>query len=515
MRWPWSKTRRVAPLVLDAAAAAPRAGLTPVRAEGGVSWDALAQSARAASSGVENPFAPAKPAPGVLPSGGLAMDYNPLSDGGAMAYSVASYLHEGLGFLGYPYLAELSQRPEYRHAVETIAREMTRKWIKISAKGGKERADDVAKLNALMDQFNVRDLFRKLMEKDGFFGRAQLYIDTGDTGTALSSALLMNKAKFGDGKKLRFKVLEPFWSYPGQYNSNNPLAPDFYVPQVWYVNGATVHASRLLTFVGREMPDILKPAYAFGGLSLTQMGKPYVDNWLRTRQSVSDITHAFSVPVLKTNMTALMSGGVGAVVSAFVNRLQMFNATRDNKGIMAIDKETEDFVIAAAPLGSLDKLQAQSQEQMASVWKIPLVVLLGVTPSGLNASSDGEIRTFYASLKSAQESNMRPGLQVVFEIMQLIAFGKVDPDFSFAFVDLWEMNDTDRAAMRKTEADTDGVYITNGVLAPEEVRERIANDDEGIYTGLDLSGPPPEPPELPDPDKPPGEEDDEPEPDAA
>ncbi|MGF6605041.1 hypothetical protein P3T23_009802, partial [Paraburkholderia sp. GAS448] len=47
---------------------------------------------------------------------------------------------------------------------------------------------------------------------------------------------------------------------------------------------------------------MLKPAYAFGCLSLSQIAKPYVDNWLRTRQSVSDLLHSFSTMVLKTNL---------------------------------------------------------------------------------------------------------------------------------------------------------------------------------------------------------------------
>ncbi|WP_163360700.1 anti-CBASS protein Acb1 family protein, partial [Klebsiella aerogenes] len=73
------------------------------------------------------------------------------------------------------------------------------------------------------------------------------------------------------------------------YNTTNPLAADWYKPALWYVQGRPVHATRLLTFVGREVPDLLKPAYSFGGLSMSQMAKPYVDNWLRTRASVADL----------------------------------------------------------------------------------------------------------------------------------------------------------------------------------------------------------------------------------
>src|SRR5262249_37704416 len=159
-------------------------------------------------------------------------------------------------------------------------------------------------------------------------------------------------------------VIEPLWTYPGNYNSTNPLAEDFYRPRSWYVMNREVHASRLLTFVSRPLPDLLKPAYAFGGLSLSQIAKPYVDNWLRTRQSVSDLLHSFSTMVLKTNLAAVLDAG-GA--EQMLRRAVLFNQARDNRNLMMIDHDTEDFANVSAPLGSLDRLQAQSQEHMAAV----------------------------------------------------------------------------------------------------------------------------------------------------
>ena len=80
-----------------------------------------------------NPFKPYKPAPGVLPANvsGLALDSN---IGSAAVWAGGSYnwaFVQGQEFLGYPYLAELAQRPEYRRIVEVIATEMTRKWIRL------------------------------------------------------------------------------------------------------------------------------------------------------------------------------------------------------------------------------------------------------------------------------------------------------------------------------------------------------------------------------------------------
>ena len=116
----------------------------------------------------------------------------------------------------------------------------------------------------------------------------------------------MSKDKIGKGMLKRLRVIEPVWTYPSSYNATDPLKPDWYKPSSWFVQGKEVHSTRLLTFIGREVPDLLKPAYSFGGLSMSQMVKPYVDNWLRVRQSVSDLISTFSTSGIKTEHVELL-----------------------------------------------------------------------------------------------------------------------------------------------------------------------------------------------------------------
>src|SRR5262249_13866582 len=97
---------------------------------------------------------------------------------------------------------------------------------------------------------------------------------------------------------------EPIWTTPTVYNSIDPTDPDFYKPPAWYVLGRETHASRLLTFVSRPVPDILKPAYNFSGLSLSQLIEPYVVRWLKTVDSVNRLISNFSTSGLLTNMQA-------------------------------------------------------------------------------------------------------------------------------------------------------------------------------------------------------------------
>jgi hypothetical protein len=337
---------------------------------------------------------------------------------GGIFSNVAS---EGLLFLGYPYLSQLAQRPEFRLFGEIRAEEMTRKWIKYRGtddestkeKGKKPKkppgAEDFApsqqnveldprdnpdkakgrsdsrnkeietKIKELEDyakDLKLRDWFKAAAAQDSFFGISHLLLDLkGSDNENRNDPELktsigngrdeISKSKLEKGCLKGIRTIEPIWCYPTTYNASNPLIPTWYDPQVWYVMGTEIHKTRILSFIGRPVPDILKPAYAFGGLAMTQMAQPYVDIWLRTRESVGEIIHAFSVMVLATNLaTTTMPGGAGGGPGDVLARVNLFNQLRDNQGAFVIDKDTEEFSNVAAPISGLSDLQAQAQEHL-------------------------------------------------------------------------------------------------------------------------------------------------------
>ncbi|HFL3839656.1 anti-CBASS protein Acb1 family protein, partial [Klebsiella pneumoniae] len=128
-----------------------------------------------------------------------------------------------------------------------------------------------------------------------------------------------------------------------------------------------------------------------------------------------------------------------------------------------------------------------SQEHMSAVSSIPLVKLLGITPNGLNATSDGEIRVFYDYIHALQQSVFKDNLKRVMDIIQLSEFGDIDDGITFDFEPLYEMSAKERAEIRKVDADTDAVYVGASVLSGNEVREKIAGDPDSPYHSLDLN----------------------------
>jgi len=423
----------------------------------------------------------------------MAMDdaYNSFSPtAGWSVRSLGSAIAEGQVFLGYPTLAALLQRVEYMNAVMSYADDMTRKWIEFKASAGTDKQERIDAITDKWDALQVQARMKDHIAQALGFGRAHVYLDTGDTdnpdelkkdiGDGARSAATAFKLP---GKKvLGLRTIEPVWVSPHDYETSNPLKPNWYKPNAWHVMAREVHASRLLTTIPFPVSDLLKPAYSFGGIPLIQMGKPYVDNWLNVRQSTTDIAEAYSIFVLATKLQDTMAGGNGD--QEVLNRVALFNRYRSNKGTMVIDKETEDFKNISANVSGIEAIQAASQEHMSAAWRIPLVKLTGISPSGLNASSEGEIRVYYDLIRSMQEGLIRPLLQIVLDFTSIELFGDVDPDITFDFVKLFEVTEVEAAQIRSADAQTGTALIQSGVISTEEERARVSNDPDSPYIDL-------------------------------
>ena len=441
------------------------------------------------------PVKPPELMPGVAPAGVAApvmsMDANP--------YTFAAQQFPGGGFPGFAYLSQLATRAEFRQMASALATELTREWLEFTSKqdDDTDSAEKIKLIEAEFKRLNVRAVIQTGAEHDCYFGRAQIFLEI--AGADRSTPLILDPRTIKKGSFTRIVPVEAVWTTPAGYNALDPVAPDFYKPSKWFMLGQEVHASRLMTVVSRPLPDILKPAFNFAGMSLSQLAEPYVDNWLRTRQSVSDLLNNFSITALATSMDQVLQGEDDG--ADLMSRAELFTATRSNKGLMLLDKEREELVQVNTPLSGLHELQAQSQEQMCSVSRMPAIVLTGISPSGLNASSDGEIRIFYDWIAAQQEAHWREPLEVVLKAVQLSLFGEIDPDIGFTFVPLYQMTPKEEAEIRLSDSQADCAYIDHGVVDASEVRERLARDPNSGYQSLDTSV------ELVPPVEPTGEED--------
>lgn len=415
----------------------------------------------------------------------MAMD-SALSNGGYYSSMFMQNLGidgtDGISFVGYPALAMLQQNPLMRLVVDTITEESARKWVTLKSEDEIATDDDIKRIESYLEKWAVRDVFKQASNMVGFQGGCLLFIDTGVVDPKeLKTPLVIAKETISRGQFKGFRMVEPMLVYPGVYEAANPLSPNYFSPETWIVLGQEIHVSRFLYFASNDVTTVLRPAYNFFGIPLVQLMSQYVANFESARDSAAEIVNNFALLGLKTNMGQTLTGGDA---SDLVNRAKIMLAAKRNQGLALIDKATEEFFQIATPLSGLKDLVSQQLELLALISGTPVTKLFGTAPQGMNATGEGDKDNWQDKVRTWQEKVYFTNFKKARQLIELSEYGQI----TTGIVDFWEPleepDPTEAAAIRKVEAETDAIYTGIGAILPEEVRDRLADDEESGYSNL-------------------------------
>ncbi|MFW5410776.1 anti-CBASS protein Acb1 family protein [Pectobacterium brasiliense] len=419
-----------------------------------------------------------EPLPGVIPKdkekATFAMDATPYEAINAM-YAGTEYS----GFRGYPALAAMSQQVEYSNMHNVFADEMTRNWIEVKSRKEGDHDPAIDEMERALERYDIKRLMHEAVRQDSMFGVTHIFIDTGATGEELSKPLFLDPRKITKGSLKGIRTVDPTWVYPALYNTRCPLQEGFYKPQAWFVMGDTVHESRFMDIVSRPVPDILKPSYNFGGLSLTQLMEDYVTDWRDAKKNVIKIIRTLRMRALKTDMEARLQEP-----SQFNNRIKLFVQNQDNFGLWVHDVD-EEITHQQTSLSDLSNLLSNYQDQLCMPARITNLKLLGNAPAGLNASGDSELATWHETVSGYQDGEMRRPLENIFKLIQLSEFGEINDDIYFEFRPLDEISEKERAEIAKIRVETVAIAADSQLVSSEESREALKGIENAGFETLD------------------------------
>lgn len=392
-------------------------------------------------------------------------------------------------FLGYGYLTGLAQNGLIRAGCEMIADEMVEKGITLTTKGNNDPDTDkqakLDRLNELITKINLLPTLRKAVSISKYYGGSLVYMDFDGIDTAsenLLNPLILTKNELRGKKLRRLKVIEPYNLSPGQYNAADPLQEYYFKPRYWFVMGKAVDASRFLPPVQEnELPTILRPAYNFFGIPLAQIVLDAVAHFTECREAEARLLTKFSLTVFKTNLNEqIFSGGDWAQID---NRVNNFVQYRSNDGVMLIDKESEDIDIKSTSLAGVKDIVSQAMEIVAAYFNEPVTKMWGLTPSGFN-TGESDLNNHYDHIASQQEKQLRDQIEYVLKVLQVQEWGEIDNEITFTFNPLSEEKEESIATVNKIKAETQQIYISNGVISPDEGRECLKADPKSGFNNL-------------------------------
>lgn len=385
-------------------------------------------------------------------------------------------------FVGYGVLQQIAQNGMVRACVQTVADDVSRRWISLD--GDPDKVETLTRLlsEGMSDSQSVKDLFHQAVTTTGYMGGAFIFIDTGDEDTHLPLAINSLSDELKMGASVRFVLVDPVNCSPAEYNCTDPLRADYMKPKMWQVLGRRVHASRLLTFIENQPPMLLRPSYNFLGIPQAQILWDYVVHFNKTRISAANLLDKISLLVVQTDMDEILSSEGG--VRDFDAKMEFLQRYRDNDSIFVCDKDSEAVQNVQTSIAGCTDIVRQSLELIACINRTPAVKLLGISPSGFNATGESDLKNYYDYISSKQEL-YRDQLQTIINILQLTQWGEIDPGITFTFNSLSQDDKASKAVTAQTRINALTQLVDRQAISAEELRDLVRQDPELELQSLD------------------------------
>jgi len=312
----------------------------------------------------------------------------------------------------------------------------------------------------------LSDVLRDALVKARIFGSAFIYIGA-DDGQAQEQALILSKIR-----GVRFlNVLSPkdlsHHSFFGDAQQANFGQPELYrLNNSRQYQSTSIHSSRLISFFGtlplhtRQFPpSILQRIYP--------VLQQFHTAWQATAHLMSDA--AQGVFKLKGLHSAVASNRS----EELLKRMELVDMSRSISRSILLDAEDEDFRRDSYGFAGIPEILEKMMLRLSAAARLPVSLLMGQAPAGMNATGESDIRFFYDQVRAEQE-----GLKPKIEGLIKIKVGDENAKVSIDFPALWQMTDREKAELRRMEAETDRIYLQEGVLLPEEVAiKRFSSGD--------------------------------------
>ena len=276
----------------------------------------------------------------------------------------------------------------------------------------------------------------------------------------------------------------------------DPMSPTYMEPLYYDLIGAAggtirIHPSRVVRFIGAELPVDSQILYDRWGDSKLDSIEIAIRDATAGQQGIAALVQEAKVDVYQID--GFMEGMKSEVYKrAVVERFSLVQSMKSTVNALVLDKndEYQQKTINFAQLPEVQRLQLQIVSGAAD---IPATRYLGQSPSGMNATGDGDLNNYYDRIKADQELKLREPLEKLMDVVVRSALGDRPNDCQFRFRPLYQMSEKDKADIFKTKADAARVLAGGGddlpLIPVEALSDSLINSfiEAGDLPGLEAA----------------------------
>lgn len=366
-----------------------------------------------------------------------------------------------------------------RKIVDIPPLDATRRW-----RGWQATKEQIEKIEAEEKRLDLRRKVKQALTRARLFGGSAIFIGTGERDTSGP----LNPERIGQGGIKYLTVLSKRKLAAGDIEQD-PQSELFEKPKWYTLSGSQlkIHPSRLIIFIGAELPDPeadMVADYGWGD-SVLQAVFDAIKQSDGTNANVASLVYEAKVDVIKIPdfMQQLQDP---AFEKQVLERIRLAAMAKGINGTLLLDA-AEDYDSKQASFGGLPDVIDRFLQAVSGAADIPATRLIGQAPSGLSATGESDLRNYYDRIQAMQELDITPALSVADECLIRSALGSRDKKIHYVWNPLWQATATQQSENSKRAAETVKILKESG-LFPDEALSKAATTmlvEQSVLPGLE------------------------------
>lgn len=389
----------------------------------------------------------------------------------------ASYTEFRRLHLDDDYLGTLYRHWIFAKAVDIPIDDMLSKGRSVQAGGDMEKAQ-IEKFYRAEQALNLWSVVGDVMKWARLYGGAVILLDVKDAAT-LDKPLNIKSL----GKDCIVELIPLDKTDVTPYHGSVMATGSMRRPQYYQLaDGSKVHPSRIIRFDGVRLPWRELERNNYWGGSIVERVYDEATASKTVLSSIASMIFESNIDVvsIKGLFTKFLTGKGR---DSLIQRFMLSNLSKSINKTTLIDADQEAFTRHPLSFSGLPPLIPEFLNVVAAAADIPITRFLGQSAAGLNANGEGDLRNYYDMLTALQQTTLAPQLHQLDEVLTRHVFGFMPEDWYSEFNPLWAMSDLDRAAVDKTNAETDAILEGLSVVQTHHIAGRVM--DNGRYGMLD------------------------------
>ena len=377
-----------------------------------------------------------------------------------------------------------------RKVVDVVAEDLLKNWVRLDLDAPPAQ---LKRFEKTIDETGTRNQMLTTVKWARLFGGAAAVIIL-EGQDDLTKPLDLDSVELNS-----YRGLIPLDRWCGIYPSGNlcgdinrPL--DFGLPEFYQVSpnqgsSFNIHSSRIIRFIGRDVPVWEKQVEMYWGVSVIEPMYDELKKFDNTSWNMASLVFRANVLGLRQKDLSQMLSGLSASPQAaknFYASLQAQSALLSNQGFLVLPEEGGIEQRSYSFGGLRDVYESFKENICGASDGIPYSRMFGRPPGGLATTNEGDEHAYYENIGTRQNTDVEPQMLKLMPIIAMSTWGKVPKDFGWTYNPVRSLSNETQTTLAKDKTSAVVEAYNAGLISQKtallEMQQQA--DETGMWSNI-------------------------------